>query len=294
MMSGGIRFALLGPVRAWDGATELPLGSPQQRTVLAALLLREGSMVTVDELVAAVWGDEPPRSAINTVRTYLSRLRTLLRDAATIVSIGGGYALPVDRAATDVTVFHDHVASAREARRLGDVAAAAASLRAAVALHRGRPLAGAAGPYADAQRTRLEQQMLAARIDLLAADVELGHGDEAIPELMTLADEHPLRERVHELLMLALYQAGRQADALAVYQDVRLLLADELGIDPGAGLQAAHRRILAADPDLVLPAVLPPATTGTPRTPAPRTGSQRPGGVAAPLRPRRHRRRTGL
>ncbi|MDR7276375.1 AfsR/SARP family transcriptional regulator [Catenuloplanes atrovinosus] len=292
MTSGGIRFALLGPVRAWDGATELPLGSPQQRTVLAALLLREGAMVTVDELVAAVWGDEPPRSAINTVRTYLSRLRTLLRDAATIVSVGGGYALPVDREATDVTVFHAHVAEAREARRRGDPEATADALRAAVALHRGRPLSGAGGPYADAQRTRLEQQMLAARIDLLAAEVDLGHAEEAIPELVALADEHPLRERVHELLMLALYQAGRQADALAVYQDVRLLLADELGIDPGAGLQSAHRRILAADPDLVLPAVHPAATT--PRTPIPRSGSQRPGGVAAPLRPRRHRRRTGL
>lgn len=290
MASGGIRFALLGPVRAWDGAAELPLGSPQQRTVLAALLLREGAMVTVDELVAAVWGDEPPRSAVNTVRTYLSRLRTLLRDAATIMSIGGGYALPVDRDAIDVTVFFDHVTDAREARRRGATADAADSLRAAVALHRGRPLSGAGGPYADAQRTRLEQQILGARIDLLAAEVELGHADDAIPELTALADEHPLRERVHEILMLALYQTGRQADALAAYQHVRVLLAEELGIDPGAALQAAHRRILAADPDLVLPAVLPPA----PRTPAARSGSQRPSGMAVPLRPRRHRRRTGL
>ncbi len=238
------RFEVLGPVRAWLGDRELELGTPRQRAILGILLLRGGAAATPDQLVAAVWGPTAPRAAVGMIRSYVSRLRRVL-PAGVIQSVGGGYALPT--AHLDLTAFDGHVAAARTA---ADPHTRAARLRAALALWRGTPLAGINGEYADRERTRLAQVRLAAVEDLAAADIETGGHVAAAAALAEVVAEQPLRERPRELLMLAHYRAGRQADALAVFAEIRRLLDEELGLEPGPGLREAQRRILAADPAL--------------------------------------------
>ncbi|WP_377309554.1 AfsR/SARP family transcriptional regulator [Phytohabitans flavus] len=250
-MASGIRFAVLGPVRAWRDGVEIDLGSPQQRAVLAILLLREDGQVSLDELIDGVWGDQPPRAAISIVRTYIYRLRRILGPGdTTIASVGGGYTLRVPADAVDLRVFRAALARAEAARRAGELELTAACLQEALDQWTGPPLMGVGGRFLDGQRAALAQHRLGVLEDRLAADVELGEYVRAVVGLSTLVNESPLRERPRELLMLALYRSGRQADALAVYQKTRELLATELGLDPGPGLQEIHRQILGADPRL--------------------------------------------
>ncbi|WP_310728700.1 BTAD domain-containing putative transcriptional regulator [Streptomyces sp. N2A] len=255
-----LRFTVLGPVRAWRGATPLAAGSPQQRALLAALLLRGGRTATAPELVDALWGDEPPHAALAALRTYASRLRKALGDdAAALVSESGGYALrPVDGRPPDLD--HDHAeqyaSEAEKSRAAGDRPRARELLDKALALWDGEPLAGLAGPYAETQRTRLHEWRLSLIEARLELDLELGHHADAVSELTALTAAHPLRERLRELLMLALYRSGRQAEALAVYTDTRRLLDDELGVEPCASLSELQQRILRADPELDLPVVV--------------------------------------
>ncbi|GGJ51696.1 AfsR/SARP family transcriptional regulator [Streptomyces brasiliensis] len=251
--SEALRFSLLGPVRAWRGEEALGTGSPQQRALLAALLLREGRTATAAELIDALWGTEPPSQALAALRTYASRLRKVL-DPGVLVSESGGYAVRgLREGALDLAVAQDLAAQAEKARSAGDLRQARYVLNRALALWDGEPLAGVPGPYADAQRVRLEEwrlQLLESRLDM---DLELGCHAEAVSELTALTAAHPLRERLRELLMLALYRSGRQAEALAVYADTRRLLAEELGVDPGQGLRELQHRILQADPALAEP-----------------------------------------
>ncbi|MEV4318817.1 BTAD domain-containing putative transcriptional regulator [Actinocrispum sp. NPDC049592] len=258
-MSGQLRFEVLGPVRAWLGAAEVELGTPQQRAILGILLLRNGGVAMPEQLVAAIWGVTAPRAAGSTVRTYVSRLRRAL--GPVIESVGGGYALPTEPGTLDVTDFERLVNAAREARHTGDLTAEANLLRAALALWKGTPLAGVRGEYAEQERARLMQLRLAAVEDLAAADLELGRHAEAEAGLVPLVIEQPLRERPRELLMLALYRSGRQAEALAVYQEAQRLLSGELGLDPGPELREMQRRILKSDPSLAGPMAVhqPPA-----------------------------------
>ncbi|MFJ4472882.1 BTAD domain-containing putative transcriptional regulator [Streptomyces sp. NPDC089424] len=248
-----LRFGVLGPVRAWRGGEPLATGSPQQRALLAALLLREGRTATAAQLIDALWGEEPPSQALAAVRTYASRLRKAL-DADVLVSESGGYAIrSVGDGALDLAVAQDLAADAEKARGAGDLGRAREALTRALAQWDGEALAGVPGPYADAQRVRLEEwrlQLLESRLDM---DLEQGCHAEAVSELTALTAAHPLRERPRELLMLALYRSGRQAEALAVYADTRRLLADELGVEPRAGLRELQQRILTADPGLAEP-----------------------------------------
>lgn len=257
----GLRFGVLGPVRAWRGGEPLPTGSPQQRALLAALLLREGRTATAAELIDALWGEEPPPQALAALRTYASRLRKVL-DAGALVSESGGYAIRTAGGGTldtagggtlDLAVAQELAGDAEKARGSGDLGRAREALGRALALWDGEPLAGVPGPYADAQRVRLEEwrlQLLESRLDM---DLEQGCHAEAVSELTALTAAHPLRERLRELLMLALYRSGRQAEALAVYADTRRLLREELGVDPRAGLAELQERILRADPALAEP-----------------------------------------
>ncbi|MFF9285821.1 AfsR/SARP family transcriptional regulator [Streptomyces griseosporeus] len=249
-----LRFCVLGPVRAWNGDEPLPPGSPQQRALLAALLLREGRTATAAELIDALWGEEPPQQALAAVRTYASRLRKAL-GAGVLVSESGGYAVRgLGEGALDLARAQELAAEADKARAGGDLGRARELLGGALALWDGEALAGVPGPYAEAQRVRLEEwrlQLLESRLDM---DLEQGCHAEAVSELTALTAAHPLRERLRELLMLALYRSGRQAEALAVYADTRRLLADELGVDPRPGLQDLQERILRADPALAEPA----------------------------------------
>ncbi|MFB7475323.1 BTAD domain-containing putative transcriptional regulator [Kitasatospora sp. NPDC056184] len=256
-----LRFQVLGPVQAWLDGRQLALGSPQQQAVLTMLLLHAGRPVTTQDLVDGLWGDRPPAQAVAALRTYVSRLRSVIeprrevrRPAEFLVSVADGYALHIPGEALDMTVFEHLSAEAATARNAGDLDNAHRLLVRSLALFAGRPLTGVPGPYADAQRLRLGERQVSVAEERCALALDIGLHAEVVGELNSLTAEHPLRERLRELLMLALYRCGRQAEALGVYTDTRKLLIDELGVEPGAGLSAMHSRILAADPALTLPA----------------------------------------
>ncbi|MEU0564069.1 BTAD domain-containing putative transcriptional regulator [Nonomuraea sp. NPDC005983] len=256
-LEGGLRFAVLGPVRAWRDGQELDLGTPLQRSILGMLLLREGRAVTPAEMIDAVWGEDAPPRALGALRTYVSRLRTVLepdRPARSrpelLTSVGRGYALRLPDGALDLTRFERGIQEAEAARKAGRPAEAARRMRAALALFEGEPLAGAVGPYAEHQRDRLAERRLSVLETLMDVDLELGEHAAVVSELIALTADHPLRERLRAQLMLAYYRCGRQGDALAVFTETREALIEELGIEPGPELAALHQRILAADPTL--------------------------------------------
>jgi DNA-binding SARP family transcriptional activator len=251
----GLRFAVLGPVRAWRDDEPIGTGAPQQRALLAALLLRGGRTATASELLDAVWGESPPNTALAALRSYAFRLRKALGPEA-LVTDSGGYALKVGAGALDYAVV-ERLAAEAEKTRAGDPAQARELLGAALEMWHGEPLAGLPGPYAEMQRNRLAEWHLGLMETRLELDLELGAHAEAVSELTAVSAEHPLRERLRALLMLALYRSGRQAEALGVYADTRRLLAEELGIDPSAELSELHQRILEADPALAAPAGTP-------------------------------------
>ncbi|MET8683204.1 BTAD domain-containing putative transcriptional regulator [Streptomyces sp. NPDC004732] len=293
-LGGPLWFQVLGPVRAWRDGQALTLGPPQQRATLAALLLRGGRPVSAAELVDALWDEAPPPRAIGTLRTYVSRLRTLLEPdrrarepARLLVSAGDGYALRLPRGALDASELEDRVSAARSLRVAGEHADAYAELTAALALSDGSPLAGLPGPYARRQRDRLTELSVTAQEEFFACALELGcHGETTAP-LSVFAAEHPLRERAQALLMLALHRGGRRADALAVYEATRRTLATELGVDPGKELAALHEGLLRGTP--MPPAALP---WPSPHTAPPRATGQRPHISARPPHDRNHDRTT--
>lgn len=222
------------------------------------LLLADGRQVSLDGMVDGLWGEEVPRAAAGTVRTYISRLRRRLGTGASangaieaIESIGDGYVLRLGPAALDLGDFEQWLAAAGVARHRHEMARAARLLRNALGLWRGEALAGVPGPYAESRRVRLAELRMAAVQEKLAIDVALGDHAVAIAELRALLAEHPFREELSELLMLALYKSGRQAEALDAFQDVRWRLNADLGIDPGPGLQAMRQRVLRADQRLM-------------------------------------------
>ncbi|MBO0511589.1 AfsR/SARP family transcriptional regulator [Streptomyces beijiangensis] len=263
----GVRFSVLGPVRAHRDGEALPSGTPQQRALLTALLLRDGRTATASELIDAIWGDESPSQALAAIRTYASRLRKSL-GSGLLVSEAGGYAIRATPGSLDLAVAQELSVSADKAAASGDRCTARDRINEALALWDGEPLASVPGPYAETERARLEEwrlQLIETRLDL---DLEVGCHAEAVSELTALTAAHPLRERLRELLMLALYRSGRQAEALAVYADTRRLLADELGVDPRPELARLQRRILQADEDLARPAEPPAAPAATVVRPA--------------------------
>ncbi|WP_307842268.1 AfsR/SARP family transcriptional regulator [Streptomyces sp. RK75] len=274
--TNSLRITVLGPVRAWRGEQELALGSPQQRAVLTALLLRRGRPTTVGELVDALWGERPPSGAVTVLRTYVSRLRKVLeprRKAGeapqVIVSAADGYLVRLPEDCLDLGVFERRVAEAKKLRTGGDLAAAAELLHSALELWDGKPLAGLPGPLAEAERYRLDEQWLSAVETGTDVDLELGRHEEVAAQLSSLTCEHPLRERLCELLMLALYRCGRQAEALAAYRKLRDALVAELSVEPGPALLDLHARILSADPTLRAPVPPPQAASPAPSVSAP-------------------------
>ncbi|MFF2518970.1 BTAD domain-containing putative transcriptional regulator [Streptomyces sp. NPDC058086] len=259
-MGEQLRFAVLGPVRGWRGPDEIDLGPPKQRAVLAILLLGEGAQVSVQTLVDAVWGTGSPGSALSSLRTYVYRLRQLLGPPA-IHSVGDGYQMSTCPDSLDLTAFRHLVGRADQARRDNDSKAAARYLNDALAHWQGTALTGIRGEYAQAQRDRLDRLRLSALEASFAVRLDLGEHTDIARELAALVAEHPMDERFREMLMLALYRSGRQAEALMTYSEARSLLADELGIDPGPALRHMHERILRADVALTTP----PASTHPPQ-----------------------------
>jgi predicted ATPase/DNA-binding SARP family transcriptional activator len=265
-MSSPTQFRLLGPLEVEVDGGPVALGGQKQRALLATLLLEPNRIVSGDRLIDAVWGEIPPETARNTVQVYVSQLRKRLPTGA-LETAPPGYRLAVDPATIDLFEFVRLSDEGRSALASGDPAAAAETLRAALGLWRGPALADLASvPFAQTEILRLEEQRAAAYEDRIDADLALGRHDQLIPEIEVLVAEHPLRERLRAQLMLALYRAGRQADALSAYQRARTTLVEELGIEPGDGLRRLERAILAHDPSLDLAA---PGRISPQRIPAP-------------------------
>lgn len=260
-----VEFRVLGPLEALVDGEPVALGGPRQRAVLAGLLATPGEVIPASRLIDDVWGEDPPETAANLLQGCISHLRKALgRDV--ILTRGGGYSVVVDGQRLDLRRFErDALAGARA---LGDGRAedAARQLRAALALWRGPALADLASePFARPIAARLEELRLAALERALEADLALGRAAEAVAELEPLIAAHPLRERLRALQMLALYRAGRQADALAAFRAARAALVDELGIEPGAELAELERAILRQDPELALAPAIGAQAAASPR-----------------------------
>ena len=259
-----MEFGLLGPLTVRRDRVAVAVPAGKQRILLAALLLKAGRVVPLDELIEALWGTDPPASARATLQSYVMRLRKTLGDAAPgqIITQAGGYQISVAAGELDVSRFESLLSAARAAARDGLWEEAAGRARAALVLWRGEPLAGVESELLAVREVprlaELRLQALETRID---ADLHLGgQPGEVIGELRQLTAAHPLRERLHGLLMLALYRDDRQGEALAAYQDARQVLVDELGAEPGTGLRQLHQQMLAADPALDLPGPAPGPT----------------------------------
>jgi DNA-binding SARP family transcriptional activator len=247
----GMDLRLLGPVRAWRDTAELPLGSARRAAVLAVLALHAGHAVSRQQLVTALWGDEPPASATGNVYTYVSTLRQVLepgRDrwaAGQLLTSGGGtYCLHVREQDVDAFRFEALREESRRHRSAGDPRAELAALEVALGLWRGEALAGVPGPYAAAQRLRLTELRLASAERQAALLLELGRNDEAIAALRLLVQAYPLQETLHGMLMTALHASGRRAEALRVHDHLSEVLLAETGTEPSAALRAMRLRIL--------------------------------------------------
>lgn len=241
-----MEFGVLGPIAAWSDGRPVSIGGPRQRCVLGALLVDIGREVTVDRLITYLWSDDPPRTARSVIQVQVSHLRRLLPDR--ISTTAGGYVLDVDPESVDLHRF----------RRLRDEAARAEPeaamelLGRALAHWRGVPFSGVGSESLEhAVVTPLGEERWAALTAWATCALELGRYDEAVSRLTPLAGEEPFRERLHHLLITALWRANEKARALAAYEDFRARLADELGVDPGPELVALHGRILQEDAEQV-------------------------------------------
>ncbi|WP_411147944.1 AfsR/SARP family transcriptional regulator [Streptomyces sp. A30] len=248
--SHALRFELLGPLRALRDGEEVPLGPPKQRAILAVLLLQEGRPLSYDGLVEAVWGGAPPVHVRNLVQKYVSGLRRALGDGPELSWTGSGYLLTGARA-DDLRERRRLVDEALAARNAGDLERAGERARRAEELWRGEFAEGLRAPYLAAERLRWTEKRLTVLEARLAGAIELGRSFEYVHELVRLVAAHPLRERLVELLMLALCRTGRPTDALTAYESARQRLAEALGADPGPALRSLHARILRQDPVLL-------------------------------------------
>ena len=246
-------FLVLGPLEVVEHGQSLVLGGGKQRALLAVLLLHANEVVSTDRLIDELWGAEPPTTVAKSIHVYVSRLRKELGEER-LVTRPPGYLLRVDPGDVDLKRFEALLAEARDGD--ADAATTARTLREALALWRGPALADLAyEPFAQVEIARLEElrwATLEARID---AELACGQHAELVGELQALVAEHPLRERVHGQLMLALYRSARQAEALEAYRHARELLLDDLGLEPGEELKRLEAAILRQDPalDVVTP-----------------------------------------
>jgi len=236
------------------------VGQPRQQAVLGILAMRANRVISRGELVDAVWGQDPPASAEGGIYTYVAGLRRVMEPnrslrgpGRVLVSSGAGYVLHLVPGQPDAVAFEQDLARARQLRKAGDLTGAAVALHSALSLWRGIAFAGVPGPFAETERVRLGELRSAAAEERADVLLSLGRHEEVVPDLTAMVADHPLRERMRGLLMIALYRCGRHAEALRAFAEGRRVLADELGIDPGSDLSRIHQQVLTADPALDAP-----------------------------------------
>jgi predicted ATPase/DNA-binding SARP family transcriptional activator len=240
---------VLGPVEAWVGGHQIALGGQRPRTLLAVLALIPGRVVSSERLIDELWGEDPPARARDSLQTNVSRLRKALTaangDAERLVGRAGGYVLELGAGARDLDRWEAALGRARRARAAGRLDAARTAIQEALAVWRGAPFAGlSAHELLDGERARLEEERLAATIEGIELDLELGRHGELPGQLEALVIAHPFNERLVELQMVALYRSGRQADALAAFHAARARFTEELGIELGQRLRDLYEDIV--------------------------------------------------
>ncbi|MGC5381028.1 BTAD domain-containing putative transcriptional regulator [Micromonospora sp. DT68] len=247
-------FTMLGPVEAHAGDNGVALGGARNQSILAALLLDTGRVVSIRRLIDAAWGDDPPSSARAQVQNRVGVLRRLLRcehaESELIATRGSGYQLNLDGWQLDLRQFDEAVDRADVLADGGDLAGARAALGAALQLWRGPALDGLSTPLLQTAAAQMEERRLSALERRIQLDLALGRHGELVPELTNLTGEHPYREGLHALLTLALYRSGRRAEALSAHQRVRRLLAEQVGVEPGELLRTLHGAMLRGDESL--------------------------------------------
>ncbi len=253
----GVTVRLLGPVTASIGGRLVDLGPPRQRALFAALAARPNRAVTRGELIDAVWGSEVPATVVSSVHTYVGRLRGRLEPergrrarSRVLLSEGSGYALQVADGDVDAHAFEQSLERARLLRAGNMLAEAIEELNVGLELWRGTAFDGAAGPFVEAERARLDELRLCALEDRAEMLLELDQPAVGIGELVRLVRQFPMRERLRYLLILGYVRLDSRAAALAEFRDVRRTLAEELGIEPGPALQSLHERILRGERDM--------------------------------------------
>ena len=244
-------YGILGPLEALVDGRHVTLGSPKQRAVLAMLLTQVGEVVPSSRLMDGLWEVEPPGTAHNVIQGYVSGLRKVLGKEA-IVTRGSGYQLVADYDAVDLARFERLAAEGSQALAIGRGEEGASLLRGALDVWRGPALSDLSDePFARTVISRLEDLRAAAQERYLEAEIACGRHSLAAVELEHLVGDHPLRERLCELQMLALYRSGRQAEALDAYRALRSRLVGDLGLDPCQSLQDMEQAILRHDPSLL-------------------------------------------
>src|SRR5947207_7756627 len=251
-----MEYRILGPLEVVDEGEPVALGRLKERLVLAILLLHANEFVARERLIDELWGESPPPTARKAVNVYVSQLRkALVRNGHDpITTADGGYRLEVDAERLDAARLQQLLGTARQRAAAGELEAAVALLREAPDLWRGPTLAGLLlESHGRDEIAQLDELRLTALMDRIDCDLALGCHEQVLGELHVLVGEQPLRERLRAQLMLALYRADRQADALDVYAEARRTLVGDLGIEPSEPLQRLQQAILRHDPSLETP-----------------------------------------
>ncbi|MFI6497871.1 BTAD domain-containing putative transcriptional regulator [Nonomuraea typhae] len=251
-----MRILVLGPVEVRSGDEVVPLGGAKPKTLLAALIQQPRRVVSIEQLITYIWDESPPRSATSLVHTYVSALRRGLASVgrqSVLVTLPPGYLLDIQRADSDLETHEEHLDLARRLEREGDHATAIVHYDHALGLWRGPAFGGVEADFARARAAALEEDRLTIEEGLARCDLARGRPVESASRMMRVSAAYPLREEARGLLMRALYESGRRADALAAYRDGHRILRDELGVEPSLKLQDLHGQVLSGTLDPLVP-----------------------------------------
>lgn len=245
-----MEYRILGPVEVRDSGAEVPLDGSKQRTVLAALLIAEGSLLSDTKLSELLWGQRPPATRNAQIYNHVSRLRKTLGHDLSITRRTPGYLMRIGTASFDLHEFEKLATRGQSEQLAGRFEESGRLLRAALKLWRGPALVNVSEHLTEAEGPQIEEARLSVLESRIEADLAAGRHVEVLPELTGLVGQYPLRERFRAQLMTTLYRCDRQAEALALYDRSRQMLAEELGVEPGILLRGVYHAILTADPAL--------------------------------------------